>query len=367
MAPLWAAQPFKASYCIFFSLKTILLLSTLSIRYVFKSLRPIRELDFGVCLKIALLHNAFRLFTAIRYQYPRQLEAGKLGDRFALISPPDPTLFSGALASPDIKPAPVGAIWHPSPVRQGQGNGQKVIIQFSGGAFVLGWDPNAAPKLLSGFLTTHFKTAKLLYVQYRLAAPGTHFPAPLQDALTAYNYVLSLGVAPDDIILCGDSAGGNIVIALLRYLETFPGKLPSPGGAIVWSPWVHVTSHAGQDYKDSRNSDIDLLYAPLLDWGANTYIPKGDLTPAAQALISPLHHPFQTKTPIFIQAGTHEAFYDAIRSFSGEMTNVEGNRIRFHETKFVLHDLFLSNMILHMDTKVQAAVEDAQAFFEEKT
>ncbi|KAK6948365.1 hypothetical protein Daesc_010131 [Daldinia eschscholtzii] len=366
MAPLWASQPFKGVYILLFSLKTVASLSLLSVLYVFKPFRPVPEWNFKVSIARSVLRAAFRYFTSTRYQHPRQLEAGKSGDRFILITPPDPTLFSAPLASAEITPAPVGAVWHPAPIQQGQGNGQKVIMQFAGGAFVLGWEPNETAKTLSGYFSEHFKTAKVLYVQYRLAAPGTYFPAPIQDALTAYNYVLSLGVNPKDVILCGDSAGGNIVLALLRYLQTSPGKLPLPGGAMVWSPWVHVTPHAGEDYTKSRNSDVDLLYAPLLDWGADAYIPKGDLTPEAQALISPLGHPFKTETPIFVHAGGREAFFDAVHSFSEEMATVEGNRIKFHESKFTPHDLLLTNAQLSLDAELHEALKDAQTFIESK-
>lgn len=54
-----------------------------------------------------------------------------------------------------------------------------------------------------------------------------------------------------------------------------------------------------------------------------------------------------------------------IHGFSDEMTNVGGNQIRFHESKFAPHDIPLSNDLLHMDTELQAAVKDAHAFFED--
>ncbi|KAI8962290.1 alpha/beta-hydrolase [Daldinia sp. FL1419] len=364
MAPLWATQPFKGIYTLLFGVKTALSLPIISFSYIFKSFRPVSGWNYRLCFGVALIRVVFRYYTAIRYQHPRQLKAGKSGDRFALIPPPDSTFFSGALVSKDIEPAPVGAIWHPAPVRKDQGRGQKVVIQFAGGAFVLGWEPNGMAKSVYDTISPHFKTAKILYTQYRLAGSGTHFPAPLQDALTAYNYVLGLGVAPEDIILCGDSAGGNIVLGLLRYLAAFPEKLPSPGNAMIWSPWVHITRQAGKDFMDSQNSDVDFLYAPTLDWGVEEYIPKGDLTPEAQGLISPLHQPFKTATRIFIQAGEVEGFRSAIFEFAEEMTSVKGNQIKYHESKLAPHDILLSNFILRMDAQVDASLKEARAFFE---
>lgn len=54
-----------------------------------------------------------------------------------------------------------------------------------------------------------------LMPQYRLASDSsTRFPAAMQDRLTAYMYLLGQGVSPEDIVLSGDSAGANLVVAL---------------------------------------------------------------------------------------------------------------------------------------------------------
>lgn len=47
----------------------------------------------------------------------------------------------------------------------------------------------------------------------------TAFPASLLDALAGYQYLLSLGFEPKNIMLCGDSAGANACLALARYLD----------------------------------------------------------------------------------------------------------------------------------------------------
>lgn len=74
--------------------------------------------------------------------------------------------------------------------------------------------------------------------QYRLSSHANcQFPAALQDAMTSYCYLTQeLGVSGSKIILSGDSAGGNLVLALLRYLadsgERF--KLQVPSAAWLW-------------------------------------------------------------------------------------------------------------------------------------
>ena len=86
-------------------------------------------------------------------------------------------------------------------------------------------------------------------VEYRLLRPGTEaphpFPTALLDALAGYTYLVSLGFKGEDIILCGDSAGGNLALALARYLTDHRNKvanLPRPPGALVlFSPWTDMS------------------------------------------------------------------------------------------------------------------------------
>lgn len=73
-------------------------------------------------------------------------------------------------------------------------------------------------------------------LDYRLA-PETCFPGPLHDAVSAYlRLVEDLHIPPENIIICGDSAGGGLSLALLMYLRDNGYVLPS--GAILMSPWV---------------------------------------------------------------------------------------------------------------------------------
>ncbi|KAK7757459.1 hypothetical protein SLS62_000474 [Diatrype stigma] len=366
MTPLSASQPFKGIYILLVLVKTPVYLTLLSLRYASRSLRPVPEWSFKTSLATAWFRAFFSFATATRSQRPRQLEPGKSKERFVLMQPPDADYFCGVLAATSIiRPAPVGAIWHPSAVQKGESGRQKIVLQFAGGAFVLGWDPEQAGQGVAETLTRHFQATHTLYVQCRLAGAATHFPAALQDALTAYHYVLSLGVRADDIILSGDSSGGNLVLGLLRYLEMSQTQLPLPGGAMLWSPWVHVPRNAKQDYTTSPNSDVDILVGSLLEWGANAYMPEGDLPRDVQAFISPLHHPFSTTTPLFIQAGTREAFYDKIKLFAREMADVKGNRVRFHESQLAPHDIFLTHSVLGLTQQAEADVSDACTFLED--
>jgi acetyl esterase/lipase len=73
-------------------------------------------------------------------------------------------------------------------------------------------------------------------IDYRLA-PETRFPGPLHDVVSAYFRLIDeLGVAPERILVAGDSAGGGLTLALTMYLRD--NAYPLPAGIILMSPWV---------------------------------------------------------------------------------------------------------------------------------
>jgi hypothetical protein len=104
---------------------------------------------------------------------------------------------------------------------------------------------------------------------------------------------------------------------------------------------------------------------PLLQWGADAYLPRGRVSREVMALVDPLHHPFQTQTPIFIQAGSSESFYDWIKSFAAKMSELQGNRIRFHSSRLVPHDIFALHHLLGLTGQVEAAASEAHGFFKQ--
>jgi acetyl esterase/lipase len=124
--------------------------------------------------------------------------------------------------------------WHPTSLQSSDPEltKRKVCIHAPGGAFVLGWDLQECGEAAAGILTESFGATHILHISYRLADRTSPFPAAVQDMLACYHYVLSLGVPPENICLVGDSAGANLVIGLLRYLETADASLPRPGTAM---------------------------------------------------------------------------------------------------------------------------------------
>lgn len=234
---IWSSLPFVAIWSVGYWAVHVPHLLFLSLRNTIKPLRPVPQWSYRLSMGTAVLRAVFRYIGALRYQQPLQLTPGRSGDRFVRIAPPaDASLFRGVFGAPSAmaKPAPVSAVWSPAPVvapsssHPSDGRRRKVVIYAAGGAFVTGFDPEMSSRFTSALVTSeHFGATNLLFVQYRLATRADPFPGGVLDLFTAYQHVLGLGVAPADIVLIGDSAGGNLVLALLRYLVD--QKLPQPG------------------------------------------------------------------------------------------------------------------------------------------
>lgn len=98
----------------------------------------------------------------------------------------------------------------------------KAILYTHGGAYVYG-SPSTHEALISR-LAEKSGVAVFAY-DYRLA-PEHPFPAALEDAVAAFDYLLAQGMEPRDIVLCGDSAGGGLSLALALALRDRGRQLP---------------------------------------------------------------------------------------------------------------------------------------------
>lgn len=115
---------------------------------------------------------------------------------------------------------------------------EKVIYFIHGGAYALySAHPGEATSNAPRGLLEHTPTIRRAFlIEYRRTKgppdnPIHPFPTALLDAIAGYNYLVrEVGFDPSDIILQGDSAGGNLSLALVRYLIENRGLagLPAP-------------------------------------------------------------------------------------------------------------------------------------------
>lgn len=107
---------------------------------------------------------------------------------------------------------------------------QQVLLYLHGGAFVMRL-PNGHTSMVARLVADAGCSAFMPW--YRLA-PEHPFPAAVEDALSAYRSLLDAGHAPRDIVIMGDSAGGNLCLAVLHLIAR--ERLPMPAASIALSP-----------------------------------------------------------------------------------------------------------------------------------
>jgi monoterpene epsilon-lactone hydrolase len=147
---------------------------------------------------------------------------------------------------------------------------------------------------------------RVLSVDYRLA-PEHVFPAQVDDAVTAYKYLLSIGWQSHRIIPVGISAGGTLVLDLL--LSVRDQGLPLPTAGVCMSPFVDMLFE-GESV--TKNIDNDWLTPASLDTIRTVYLAGHD---PLDPLASPVNARLHGLPRLYIQAGTHELLLSDIASF----------------------------------------------------
>jgi epsilon-lactone hydrolase len=156
-------------------------------------------------------------------------------------------------------------------------------------------------------LITLAAEAKTFALDYRLA-PEHRFPAQLEDALSAYRWLLETGTDPEDLVIIGDSAGGNLALALL--LAARDSHLALPALAIVLSPATDFVS----DYPSiSSNQEFDWINERMLRSWAEWFC---DPAQRKDPFVSPLRADLRDLPPIHMQAGRCEILHDSIQAFA---------------------------------------------------
>ena len=180
-----------------------------------------------------------------------------------------------------------------------------VILYLHGGAYSLG-SINTHREFASRL--SHSTGTRVLVINYRLA-PEHPYPAALDDAITAYRWLLAQGNSPSRVILAGDSAGGGLTLATLLSLRDAGDLLPA--GAVCISPWTDLTC-SGDSIQTRAQEDLILTLVSLSE-KAKFYAGEHDLR---SPLISPLFAELSGLPPLLIQVGTDEILLDNSKRFA---------------------------------------------------
>jgi len=144
---------------------------------------------------------------------------------------------------------------------------------------------------------------RVLALDYRLA-PEHRFPAPLEDSLAAYDWLLGQGYAPQNITFAGDSAGGGLVLSTLLALRD--RGAPLPVAAAVMSPWTEL--EASGDSYIARAAEDPLGKRETVLALARSYM--GRQTSVRDPLAAPLHGDLAGLPPLMIQSGERDILLD---------------------------------------------------------
>jgi acetyl esterase/lipase len=185
-----------------------------------------------------------------------------------------------------------------------QGNAaENVILYFHGGVYVIGTAVASVP-LVSDLVRR--TDGKAITLEYRLG-PEHPYPAATEDARAAYEGLLAQGIAPTQIALAGESAGGGLVVATLLALRE--AGTPLPSCAFLMSPYVDLTL-SGDTLAEKEALD-PVLTPDGLRARVPDYLGGAD---ASDPHISPIFGDLSGLPPLLIQVGSHEILLsDALR------------------------------------------------------
>jgi acetyl esterase/lipase len=185
--------------------------------------------------------------------------------------------------------APVPGEWLTPPAARGH----SVLLYLHGGGWTLGW--TSIHRRMVAYLA-RADGVRAFAVDYRLA-PEHPFPAALDDCLASYRWLLSNGTPPHEIVLAGDSAGGNLTLACLMALRDAGDPLPA--AAVCIGP---MTDLAGTGASFHTRRDVVLTPQFALNMARHYAGSHDPRTP----LLSPYYGDLHGLPPLLVHAGGDE-------------------------------------------------------------
>lgn len=181
------------------------------------------------------------------------------------------------------------------------GNHEKVMYQLHGGGYIGVFNTIYNDRALQ--YSACYDNSDVFSLDYR-TAPDNLYPAALEDAVEGYQWLLNQGYAAENIIICGDSAGGGLALTTTLYLRDH--NIPLPTMIILSSPWADIAQE-GKSY--SINVQKDAFFGlPTANMKPRYPIPilyagEHDLY---DPYLSPLYGDYTDMPPMLIQAGADE-------------------------------------------------------------
>lgn len=217
-----------------------------------------------------------------------------------------------------------------------------VLLQLHGGGYI-----GAMRNVYRNFAAAYSELGNgmpVLTIDYRVA-PENPYPAALEDAVSAYRWLLMKGYEGDHIFLAGDSAGGGLAMALVMYLKDHGEPLPK--GVVAMSPWTDMTA-SGESYQ--ANFEKDPLFGRTKDSMIYNREYLGLENPK-NPYISPLFGDFTGFPPMLLQAGSYEMLLsDSV--MVAKKAKEQGVKVRLHVYEGMFHVFQMA--MQHMPESIHA-------------
>ncbi|HEX8127866.1 MAG TPA: alpha/beta hydrolase [Pyrinomonadaceae bacterium] len=205
--------------------------------------------------------------------------------------------------------------------RAGEAGGG-VIFYFHGGGFVSGSPATQRPVTAA---LARLSARRVFSLNYRLA-PEHPYPAALNDAVSAYRWLLAGGTPASAICVAGDSAGGGLVLSCL--LRVRDAGLALPACAVCFSPWTDLAgTGASVRANDGRCA---MFRTENIEEFAAAYLPAG--ASPRDPYASPAHADLRDLPPLLLQVGSTEILLDDARGVHEKIVAAGGaSRLEIYE------------------------------------
>ncbi|KLO09150.1 alpha/beta-hydrolase [Schizopora paradoxa] len=380
-------EPFKSLYLLFCKFDILLRKPWWVIRNLLPSWRPRRSWPMSWCLQI----NEIRYYEAVSKaigtndNHPTAKELRLGPGVLGLYVDGVPQLVHDKLQfwarTAGVEPTRIPGYWMHQPgepivMGSKPAPGEKVVLYFHGGGYVIhSAHPDSPTSYIARSVVQHCAAAganirRIFNLEYRLSSHDPYprenpFPAALLDALAGYAYLINdVGFLSSDIVIAGDSAGGNLALALTRYLlemqahDEIPAeqKLKPPFAMILLSPWADVSNSYCAYPRSSvfTNARSDFLIVPSklhdgtykVDYELRAYSGVHGIAFAeTNEYVSPGSAAFKDEDisfrgfpPTYITSGSGEILLDQIRALVRRMQRDVGGNLIYYEADDAIHD-----------------------------
>lgn len=256
-----------------------------------------------------------------------------------------------APAPDDVMITPADANGVPGEWVSAPNAGTGVMLYLHGGGYVIG-SPRTHRELAARI--SRASGARLLVIDYRLA-PEHPFPAAVDDAVTAYRWLLAQGLDPANIAIAGDSAGGGLTLATLVRLRDEGERLPACG--VTLSAWTDLEG-TGESMTTRADADPMVGKAGLGQMGAH-YAARNLRHPHAAPLYAELHG----LPPLLMQVGDAEVLLDDTTRVV-ERIRIAGGQVEIEIYPEMIH---VFQVFAHFLPEGQEAIEKIGAFVKAHT